>query len=136
MKSRHLTTADLMTTAIVTVRPDETVSEAHADMQMGAFRHLPVLDERGRLIGIVSDRDILRALGRPKTTTIAEIMTRSPLTVEADAAAHVAARMMLDHTIGSLPVVNEHRQMIGLVTQTDFLEVARRALLDLPLDGR
>lgn len=136
MTRRNLTVSDLMTTAIVTVRPDETVREAHADMQRGCFHHLPVLDERGRLIGMVSDRDILRALNHPKQTTIAEIMTHSPITIEADKSAHLAARIMLDRTIGSLPVVNEEGLMIGLVTQTDFLDVARRALLDLPLDGR
>lgn len=136
MKRRTLTVSDLMTTAIITVRPDEKVSEAHADMKRGAFHHLPVLDNRGRLIGMVSDRDILRALGRAKETTIAEIMTQCPITIEADKSAHLAARIMLDRSISSLPVVNDAGQMIGLVTQTDFLDVARRALLDLPLDER
>jgi CBS domain-containing protein len=103
------------------------------DMAVGAFRHLPVLDDRGRLVGILSDRDILRALARPKSTIVAEIMTRSPVTVKADAAAHTAATIMLDRKIGSLPVVNDDGQLVGLVTETDFLEVARRALLALPL---
>jgi CBS domain-containing protein len=135
MKRRTLTVSDLMTTAIITVRPDEAVREAHADMRMGAFRHLPVVDERGRLVGIVSDRDILRTLARPRDTTIAEIMTRDPVTVVADRPAHIAAQIMLDRTIGAVPVVNEEGRLIGLVTQTDFLDVARRALLELPLDG-
>jgi CBS domain-containing protein len=104
-------------------------------MRLGAFRHLPVVDERGRLIGIVSDRDILRALGRPRETTIGEIMTREPVTVRSEAPAHLAAKIMLDRTISSLPVVNDEGRMVGLVTQTDFLDVARRALLALPLDG-
>ena len=52
MKPRALTVSDLMTTAIVTVRPDEHVREASADMRLGAFRHLPVVDARGRLVGI------------------------------------------------------------------------------------
>jgi CBS domain-containing protein len=136
MKHRTLIVSDLMTTALVTVRPDELVSEAHANMRLGAFHHLPVVDSRGRLVGIVSDRDILRTLGRSKETTIAEIMTRNPVTVRADAGAHLAARIMLDRTFGSLPVVNEEGLMIGLITQTDFLDVARRALLELPLDDR
>jgi CBS domain-containing protein len=136
MKPRALTVSDLMTTAIVTVRPDEPVRDASADMRLGAFRHLPVVDARGRLVGIVSDRDILRAAGRPKETTIAEIMTRDPVTIRGDAPAHIAAKMMLDRTISSLPVVNDEGRMIGLVTQTDYLDVARRALLALPLDGR
>jgi CBS domain-containing protein len=135
MKPRHLTVSDLMTTAVVTVRSNETVGNAHADMQMGMFRHLPVLDERGRLVGILSDRDILRALARPKATLVAEVMTRELVTVKPTTAAHLAAQLMVDRTIGSLPVVNDEGRMIGLLTQTDFLAVARRALLSLPLDG-
>jgi len=134
-RAGHLTVNDLMTTAVVTVRSNETIRDAHADMQMGMFRHLPVLDERGRLVGILSDRDVLRALNRHKATLVAEVMTREPLTVTPNTSAHVAAQLMIDRTIGSLPVVNEEGELIGLLTQTDFLEVARRALLSLPLDG-
>lgn len=133
MKSRQPVVGDLMVTAVITVRADETVRDAHADMEMGSFRHLPVLDERGRLVGILSDRDILRAIGRPKGTTIAELMTPDPVTVRADAPAHIAARIMMDRKIGALPVVDDDGHMIGLITQTDFLDVARRALLSMPL---
>ncbi len=133
MKKHFLTTADLMITAVVTVRADETITEAHADMEMGMFRHLPVVDQRGRLVGILSDRDLLRALSRPSATTIAEVMTRDPVTVRANAPAHLAAQLMLDRKIGALPVVGEDGHMIGLVTVTDFVDVARRALLSLPL---
>jgi CBS domain-containing membrane protein len=133
MKPRHMTVADFMVTAIVTVRADETLGAAHADMEMGAFRHLPVVDARRRLVGILSDRDLLRALGRAKSTTIAEIMTLNPVTVRPETAAHVATALMLDRKIGSLPVVAEDGALVGLVTETDFLDVARRALLALPL---
>jgi CBS domain-containing protein len=135
MRTHTLRVSDLMTTAVISVRPDEKVTAAHADMELGAFRHLPVVDDRRRLVGIVSDRDLLRALGRPKSTTIGEIMTRSPRTIRADASAHLAAQMMLDHTIGAVPVVDDSGSMVGLVTMTDYLDVARRALLHLPLDG-
>jgi CBS domain-containing protein len=135
MKPPVLMVSDLMTTAIVTVRPDVQVREASTDMRLGAFRHLPVVDERGRLVGIVSDRDILRALGRPRDTTIAEIMTRDPVTIRDEAPAHLAAKIMLDRAISSVPVVNAEGRMVGLITQTDLLDVARRALLSLPLDG-
>ena len=133
MKHRPLTVSDLMVTAVITVHADETVRSAHADMDMGSFRHLPVLDQRGRLVGILSDRDVLRALSRPKEITVAEVMTRDPVTVRPDTGAHVAAQIMIDRKIGSLPVVGEDGHLIGLITQTDFLDVARRALLSLPL---
>jgi CBS domain-containing protein len=133
MTHRHLTVGDLMVTAVVTVRADEAIREAHADMVLGAFRHLPVLDERGRLVGILSDRDILRTLQRNRATTIAEVMTRDPITVRAEQHASLAARILIDRKIGALPVVNDDGALIGILTQTDFLDVARRALLALPL---
>jgi CBS domain-containing protein len=135
MKHRVLTVADLMITAVITVRADATVIDAHADMELGAFRHLPVLDDRGRLVGILSDRDVLRALGRPRDTTVAEVMTRDVVFVRPHQAAHLAARIMIDRRIGALPVLGDDGGVIGLVTQTDLLDVARRALLSLPLAG-
>ncbi len=134
MKSRFLTVADLMVTAVVTIRASELASAARSDMEVGAFRHLPVLDERGRLVGILSDRDLLRALSRPKETLVAEIMTRAPVTVRPEGAAHIAATIMVDRKIGCVPVVADDGQLIGLLTETDFLDVARRALLGLPLE--
>ena len=133
MKTRHPTVADVMVTAVITVRANEAVKAAHADMEVGAFRHLPVLDERGQLVGILSNRDVLRSVTKPKAVLVADIMTRDPVTVRQDQPAHLAAAIMLDRKIGSLPVVDDDGHLIGLVTQTDFLDVARRALLGLPL---
>ena len=133
MKRNTLTVNDVMTTAVVTIRVHELVREAHADMELGMFRHIPVLDQRGRLVGILSDRDILRSLARGSSVTVAEIMTRNPFTVKPETGAHLAAQIMLDRKIGSLPVVTDEGQLVGLVTETDFLELARRALLSLPL---
>lgn len=133
MRHQNLTVADLMTTAVVTVKASQTLEEASATMHAGVFRHLPVVDARGKLVGILSDRDLLRAQGRPKGTIIAEVMTRDLISVTADTPAHVAARAMLDDKIGSVPVLGEDGHLVGLLTETDFLEVARRALLGLPL---
>ncbi|MCB9559008.1 MAG: CBS domain-containing protein [Kofleriaceae bacterium] len=133
MTSHFLSVSDLMTTAVVSVRATEPLREAHADMQMGAFRHMPVVDDRGRLVGIISDRDVLRAISRHKATLVGEVMTRQPVTVKPDTVAHAAALVMLERKIGGLPVVDEDGHLVGLITQTDFLEVARRALLGLPL---
>jgi CBS domain-containing protein len=61
-------------------------------------------------------------------------MTRDMVTVAPEAAAESAAALMLDNKISSVLVTNEEDQLIGMVTQTDYLEVARRALLGLPLE--
>jgi CBS domain-containing membrane protein len=134
MKAPKLRVVDLMTTAVITANASETIKEAHADMQVGVIRHLPVLDDRRRLVGLLSDRDVLRALGAKKSGRVADFMTREVVTIRPEAQAHEAASLMLDLKIGSLPVVDDEGTLVGVVTQTDFLEVARRALLGLPLE--
>lgn len=133
MKPRDITIADLMTTNVVTVNINDTLGEAHAEMELGLIRHLPVIDERGRLVGVLSDRDLQGNASR-KPRRVADVMTRDPITTQPDAPAADAATMMLDHKIGSVLVVDEQETLVGMVTQTDYLEVARRALLGLPLE--
>jgi CBS domain-containing protein len=134
MKRYELRVRDLMSTALLTVNASETVAEAHAEMELGVIRHLPVVDDRGRLVGVLSDRDILRALSSKKSPRVAEVMSRDVITAPPEANAHVAADLMLDHKISSLPVVDDTGALVGLVTQTDYVELARRALLGLPLE--
>lgn len=134
MKPRDLTVSDLMTTNLITVKASETIKEAHADMELGLIRHLPVVDDRGRLVGVLSDRDILGTIAGKRTHKVAEVMTRTPITTRPDAPAAEAATLMLDHKISSVLVVDEEEALIGMITITDYLEVARRALLGLPLE--
>jgi CBS domain-containing membrane protein len=131
MKQYDLKVSDLMTTALMTIKASEPLSEAKIDMEMGLVHHLPVVDDRGRLVGIVSDRDITRRADKKR---IADVMSRELVTTRPDTPAHLAASMMLDFRIGSLPVVDDDGALIGVVTITDYLAVARRALLGLPLE--
>ena len=133
MKPYDLKVADLMSTALLTIKASDTVTEAHMEMELGLVRHLPVLDDRGKLVGVVSDRD-LSAVAASKRRKIADLMTRNVLTIRPDAPAYEAAVIMLDHKIGSVPVVDEHGGLVGVVTATDFLDLARRCLLGLPLE--
>ena len=103
-------------------------------MQVGVIRHLPVVDERGRLVGMLSDRDVLRALAGKKTLRVADIMSRDLVTVQPDAPAHLAAGLMLEYNISSVLVVDEGETLVGVVTMTDYVELARRSLLGLPLE--
>ena len=123
-----------MSTAVMTADANETVKEAHSDMQVGVIRHLPVLDDRRRLVGMLSDRDVMRVVGAKRNGKVADIMTREVVTIRPEAAAHEAASLMIDLKIGSLPVVDEEGNLVGMITQTDYLELARRALLGLPLE--
>lgn len=126
----ELTVSDLMTTALITAKPDETISDATFDMKMADIRHLPVVGDRNRLVGIVSDRDLLRALGsggsRPRT--MKSIMTRRVRTISVDAPAAEAVKILIDSKIGCLPVEGEDGQLVGLITETDFLRIAERVL--------
>jgi CBS domain-containing protein len=134
MKPHDLTVSDLMTTNLITVKLDETLAEAHANMELGVVRHLPVIDDRGRLVGVVSDRDLLAVSHSRRPRRVADVMTRHVVTTQPDAPASQAAGMMLDHKISSVLVVDDHATLVGMVTQTDYLELARRALLGLPLE--
>lgn len=132
MKSHDLKVVDLMTTALLTIKASESVSEAHVEMELGVIRHLPVVDDRGKLVGVLSDRDLIA--GSKRHRRVADLMTKDVITIRPEAPAYEAAALMLDHRISSVPVVDDHGTLVGLVTQTDYLDLARRALLGLHLE--
>ena len=124
---------ELMTGALITVRPDTPVLDARHLMVQQRIRHLLVTSEGGQLLGIVTDRDIRLNLPSQATSlsvwelnhlltklTVGKVMTESVVTVGPDREARDAAQLMLDHTIGALPVV-DGGQLIGIVTETDLL---------------
>lgn len=120
-----------MSTALVTVKANDGLTSARAEMQVGTIRHLPVVDDRNRLVGVISDRDILAAHGAKR---VVDIMTRDVITIRPDASAVDAATVMLDNKISSVLVVDDDGTLVGMVTQTDYLDLARRSLLGLPLE--
>jgi acetoin utilization protein AcuB len=127
-----LRVSDLMTTALVTVKASDNLVSARSEMEVGVFRHLPVVDDRNHLVGVLSDRDVIHLRGTGKH--VSDVMTRDVITVKPGARASDAASIMIDNKIGSVPVVDEAGVLVGLITQTDYLEVARRSLLGLPLE--
>ena len=124
-----LTVVDMMTTQVRTLREDESINEADWDMVIGGFRHIPVVDGEHRVIGLVSDVDVRHRIntGQSVTTT----MSRDVHTVLATTPAIEAIEYLLMAKQNALPVVDERRTLIGIVTTTDFLELARRALVGL-----
>jgi acetoin utilization protein AcuB len=121
-----------MTRALVTATPDTTVTDARALMARERIRHLLVTDG-GRLVGIVTDRDIRLNLASPATSlsvwelnfllarlTVGQVMTKSLLVVEPERDAREAARIMLDHRIGALPVLEGDR-LVGILTESDLV---------------
>ena len=112
-----------MTSDPVTVTGETAVEEALAIVNKHTLHHLPVVDERDRLVGIVSEKDLLRS--KPEKQ-VAEVMTREVVTVIEYTALEDAARVMADRTISSLPVMRNEK-LVGIITETDlfliFLEL-------------
>lgn len=130
MHRRTTTVEDVMTTALSTIHPDEPVDTADLEMKLADIRHIPVVGSRNRVVGILSDRDVLRSLGGPKGRAIADIMTRRVHTVRASDPASRAVDLLLEHKIGCVPVLGDEDELVGIVTETDFLRLARESLRD------
>lgn len=129
-----------MSTRLVTLVADETVSLAEQLMKAIEVRHLPVLAEGDRLVGVVSDRDLLAAAASSiahlaeddsrafkRTISVEEIMTRKVRVVEPGTRLVTAAKLMRSEKIGCLPVV-EGGDLVGLVTESDLLDALIGAL--------
>ena len=129
MRFDKLTVEDLMSTALITLRAGDAVSHADMEMKLANVRHIPIVDDHQHVIGIVSNRDLYGALASGhKEVSIAKIMTREVVTVRPEWRAARAAELMLERKIGALPVVGDGGDLVGIVTETDFLEVAHQAL--------
>lgn len=122
----------------ITVGLEEGVSSAWRILKDKRIRHLPVV-EKGRLVGIVSDRDLREALPSPATSLsiyevhylldrvkVREVMSRFVLTASPEMPIVEAARLMASHKVGCLPVVDGEK-LVGIITETDVL----RAFVDL-----
>jgi CBS domain-containing protein len=130
MRRSSTTVEDVMTTALTTLHPEEPVETADLEMKLADVRHIPVVGARNRLVGILSNRDLLRSLAGPPGRLIGDIMTRRVITVRANEPARRAIDLLLEHKIGCLPVLGDDDQLVGIVTETDFLRLARESLRD------
>jgi acetoin utilization protein AcuB len=123
---------ELMTAKPITVDPQTPMLEARKRMLEERIRHLVVIDD-ARVVGIVTDRDVRLNLPSPATSlsvweinyllagvTVGGVMTTSVIVVDPDRLVAEAARIMMDHKIGALPVVEEGR-LVGIVTESDFV---------------
>jgi acetoin utilization protein AcuB len=122
---------DWMSKDPITINDDTSMMKAIHLMKQNRFRRLPVLNE-GRLVGIVSDRDLKEASPSKATTLdvhelyyllaelhVKDIMTRDPVTVSPESTVEHAAQLMLENTISGLPVVDDQGKVVGILTQSD-----------------
>lgn len=118
---------------VVTVKPTDSFRHAMHLIRTRGIRHLPVVEE-GKVVGIVTDRDIRKASASPATglsvhelhylldkLTISAIMTKPVITIGPEDTVEEAARLLLTHRIGGLPVVRDGG-LVGILTETDILE--------------
>jgi acetoin utilization protein AcuB len=108
-----------MTPQPVTIALESTVGQALEIIESRHLRHLPVMDERDSLVGIVSEKDLLRANW---DDSIQAVMTRDVITVTEYTALEEAARIMADHKISSLPVMRNGK-LVGIITETDLFKI-------------
>jgi acetoin utilization protein AcuB len=126
---------DRMSTPAVTVKAKTPFQDALKLMREHQFRRLPVVSKNGKLVGIVSERDLLHAAPSPATSLsiwevqyllaklqVKEIMTRDVIVTAPDVPVEDAARLMVTHKVGGLPVIGEHGDVVGVITETDIFE--------------
>jgi CBS domain-containing protein len=114
-----------MSTALIVVRDTDSIGVADAQMKLGAIRHVPVVDPKQNLVGMLSAGDVLLALAREEAGPGGRDHEPASVTVTPDTPVHEAIELLLEHKFGSLPVLGPDGQLMGIVTETDFLEAAR-----------
>jgi acetoin utilization protein AcuB len=126
---------DRMSHPVITVHPDLPIQEAHELMRKEHIRRMPVVDDRGRMVGIVSESDILKASPSQVTSLsiwelnylvskieVENIMNRDVISVDVATPIEEAARIMADNKIGGLPVTKGSR-LAGVITETDLFKI-------------
>lgn len=134
---------DWMTRNPVTIGPDTPVQEAYRIFREYEIRHLPVVDTRGRLIGLVSDHDIgsllFRRLGEdgPKDLgTVEAVMTRNVVWISPDDQMSKTALLLHNRKFGCLPVVGADEELLGIITTNDMLEILIALLTEQERSGQ
>lgn len=127
---------DQMTPNPITVAPTTTFDRALQLMRERRVRRFPVLNAQQRVVGIISEKDLLNAAPSPATvldrfelhTLIAKlpvdkVMSRNVISVQPDTPLEEAARLMADNKIGGLPVIDAQHTLVGVITETDIFRV-------------
>ena len=143
---RHTTVADVMSTNVISARPQDSFAHLTTLLRGAAIRAVPVVDDDGTLLGVVSEADLMAAVARPDgyearrwwrprhvrrqapeskagATTAAELMTTGVETVAPATRVSAAARAMLKHHLSWMPVCDEDRRVVGVLGRSDVLTV-------------
>jgi CBS domain-containing protein len=124
---------EFMSTDLFTVQKDDLIELVAEIMDWRRIRYMPVENNRGELIGLISSRMLLRHFARrndtdtASATTVKDIMIEKPVTVSPDTTIMDAMHKMQQHRIGCLPVV-KGKELVGIITEMDFLRITSRLL--------
>ena len=114
----------VMTTEVITLRPDNTLGEAREILLGKRIHHLPVVTDGNKLVGMVTSWDIFK-LGQSaeqyQNTPVSEVMTRRIAVLDPDQHLGAAAEVLERHLFHAVPIVNDAHELLGIVTSTDVL---------------
>lgn len=129
--------ADIMSRDIVTLRLGQTLHDGNEAMREHKIRHLPVLDEQDRLVGLLNQKVVLREALRITDNygaqrlhhylgqiPLAEAISRDVLTLSIDTPLAEAGRQLLAHRQGALPVLDGEGRLVGIISSVDFVRLA------------
>jgi len=130
-RAAYLKVGQVMTTDLITVQEHDIVTLAEAKMRWESIRHIPVEDEGGRLVGMLSTNELLKALraakAENKKVTVGEVMQRDPVSLTPETPTLEAIKVLRDHDLSGIPVVRQDK-LVGILTEADFLTVVERLL--------
>jgi len=123
--------ADVMTGKVVTLSPHHSFNDAANLMNDRYFRHCVVVDSQRKIVGVISDRDIMRALARnpnSRSKSLDQIMTQNPITVKRNTPIVDAVSKIVSKRINCLPVIENDGTVCGIVTSIDLLKSYQQLL--------
>lgn len=141
----RLSVRQIMHTPVITIHPDALAADAAELMETNDLRRLPVVDDDGCLVGIVTDADVLEAETaesmfsslepgvEEEWLAVADVMTRDVITIEPDATVGQLVMLMMKYKIGGMPVVQpsattpKRLELVGIVTETDIFRMIAAA---------
>ena len=129
-RAGYVLVGQFMTTKLLTVRPDDSMDLAASIMDWKRVRHVPVENDEGELVGLVSNRSVLKKIvdgDDHKGTAIKEIMNQQPIFAEPKTSTVEAIQIMREKRISCLPVV-EHGKLVGVITEYDLIKIASHVL--------
>jgi CBS domain-containing protein/gamma-glutamylcysteine synthetase len=126
---------EFMQTDLFTTQKDDIIEFVAEMMDWRKIRYMPVEDAKGNLVGLVTSRLLLRhynrhagALGKQKQAIVEDVMISKPITINPEATLFDALHLMREHKIGCLPVVKNENELVGIITEMDFLRISTRLI--------